>query len=113
VLLQRKILESWQILSEDLNALDRNAVLGSFPGNTRIAWSAPYLLGVRRLRQFPHQGVFPATRPNHQNSHAPKFKQGFEYWNSSNLKQARGARSHGIPSPLWNSQKAGHLGSLV
>ena len=45
-------------------ALDLFHVLKSFRGDPRIPWRAPHLFNPRRLRQFPHQRMFPPARTN-------------------------------------------------
>jgi hypothetical protein len=61
-----------QILGPDRTTRDGLAIRSHpLTGDAGVAGRTPDPCRVRRLRQFPHQGVFAAARADHQDSHRP------------------------------------------
>ena len=62
--------QAGQVFGAEVDALDQGAVLRqAFLGDAGIAGRAPEAGDVRRLRQFPDQGVLAAAGADDQNLH--------------------------------------------
>jgi hypothetical protein len=65
-----------QIFRADVDTFDRRAVAGEvFLRNAGVARRAPHLRGVRRLCQFPDEGVFASARTDDENFHVKSCPQ--------------------------------------